>query len=388
MKWLACLLGFSGLGSIFLPTEVCLAKANLAEQFSTLRDQVSLLEQGLLQGLHSQESLKNQVIQIKKIQKLLKLQKQERLLGQKRLTELERTVQELESRRGDLNQRVEAQQQAVRKLLVTLDASQQRGSLGGSLGASLEQEKLEAPRRKVIANLVDRGLKEVESLRVDIEDASRLEVRIQEEKQQLTYLFHDLREQASVLELNRQLKLDFLKRKQKERLHQLENYQRLKNAEAKVETLIGEFNERREVDRLSKAMKEGSFYQLKGKLPFPVLDGKVVGAFGKAFDSRSGLYVFRKGVNIATQKNEKVKAISTGKIAFSGQLPNYGQVVIIDHGDHYYSICGHLGAALKKTRDPVRAGEPIGITGDSSTPLYFEIRSRNVAVNPLQWVFN
>jgi septal ring factor EnvC (AmiA/AmiB activator) len=60
----------------------------------------------------------------------------------------------------------------------------------------------------------------------------------------------------------------------------------------------------------------------------------------------------------------------------------------LDHGSHFYSLFAHLGAISKKTSDTVSSGEMIGITADINTPLYFEIRSRNVAVNPLQWVFN
>ncbi|MEO5968890.1 MAG: peptidoglycan DD-metalloendopeptidase family protein, partial [Bdellovibrionia bacterium] len=258
-----------------------------------------------------------------------------------------------------------------------------------------DTEKLEAPRRKVLANLADHGLKEIEALRADYVDAARLESRIQEEKQQLAYLFHDLKEQESVLELNRHLRIDFLKKKQQERVAQLENYRRLKNAEAQVENLIGQFNARRELERneeteriASREMMQGIFSRLKGKLPYPVNGGKVVANFGRAFDAQSGLYIFKKGVDIEVGKSEPVRAIAAGKIAYAGELPHYGQVVIVDHGDHFYSLCAHLGKISKKATESVGAGDLLGLTGDLNAPLYFEIRARNVAVNPLQWVFN
>jgi septal ring factor EnvC (AmiA/AmiB activator) len=114
----------------------------------------------------------------------------------------------------------------------------------------------------------------------------------------------------------------------------------------------------------------------------------VVSAYGRVYDPRSGLYIFKKGVDISAGKKEPVKAISAGKIAYSGELPDYGRVAIVDHGDHFYSLCAHLGELTKKAGDPVAPGDVVGVTDESGTPLYFEIRARNRPVNPLQWVSN
>jgi septal ring factor EnvC (AmiA/AmiB activator) len=376
-----------------LPLWGAIKPQSLVDQLAALQRQVVSLEQNLLEGLQSQ---KNTTLQVRKIQKLLQLQKLERSLGHQRISELEKTVVELESRKAVLNERMIIQQKAIRRFLMAIEMSSRSESANHVRTFHLpEHERWEAPRRKVLSNLVDRGLKEIEVLRVDLADAAQLEAKIQEEKHQLAYLFQDLKEQESVLEFNRQLQVDVLKRKQNERVTQLENYRKLKSAEAQVERLIGEFNARRELEHaaeterlVTRAMLQGEFSKLKGKLPFPVLGGRVISTFGKSFDPRSGLYIFKKGVDIESVKKEPVRAISSGKVAFSGELPNYGQVVIIDHGEHFYSLCAHLGGISKKTNETVAAGDQIGLTDDSGTPLYFEIRARNVAVNPLQWVFN
>jgi septal ring factor EnvC (AmiA/AmiB activator) len=115
----------------------------------------------------------------------------------------------------------------------------------------------------------------------------------------------------------------------------------------------------------------------------------VVSEFGRVFDSKSKLYVFKKGIDIASgRKKMPVRAVSAGKVAFAGELPDYGRVAIIDHGEHFYSLCAHLGTVTRKAGDAVAAGDFIGATDDSGAPVYFEIRSRNVAVNPLQWLSN
>ncbi len=361
------------------------------EELTAVRAKVASMEQSLLDGLHARKQARQNG---RKLRVLLKLQRQEKALGLQRMKELESTVDELETRRMALNEGIRTQQAAIRKSLRALSKSflddvPNAPSMKGFSGHFPEEEKLEAPRRKVLANLAHRGLREIEALKADLEDADRLEGHIQEEKQQLAYLFQDLKEEESVLVFHQQLQEDFLKKKRSERIAQLENYHRLKSAEAQVEGMIGNFNARKELERAAeeeKRMTQGVFAQLKGKLGLPVADGKVISAFGRAFDPRSRLYVFKKGIDIVAGKDEPVYAISSGKIAYSGQLPNYGQVEIIDHGQHFYSLCAHLGSLMKKPGDFVAAGETIGTTDDAGTPIYFEIRDRNIAVNPLQWV--
>lgn len=371
-------------------------KGPLADRLAAIRERVVDLEGSLLDGLKSQRKAQANV---KKIQQLMALQRQERELGKKRLGELEAKVIELETRRTTLTDRIRAQQAAIRRALVSVERSASTdGATAGDRVRSLhlpERERIEAPRRKALANLVDRGLKEIEALKVDLADAEQLENRIQDEKQQLAYLFQDLKEQEGIMELNRQLQADIIRKRHDERAAQLENYRKLRSAEQQVESLIGQFNARLELERAteterlaSRAMSGGTFARLKGKLPLPVPDGRVVSSFGRGFDPKSKLFIFKKGVEISSGKSSEVRAISAGKIAYSGELPDYGRVAIVDHGEHYYSICAHLGDLRMKAGDAVAAGDLLGTSDESGNPVYFEIRARNVAVNPLQWVSN
>lgn len=330
---------------------------------------------------------------LKRIQKLIELQREERQLSQQRLDELERTILELENRRKDLDQKITTRKNSLRTFLTDLEGSLRETIPQETL---MEREVIEAPRRKVLSKLVDRGVKEIEMLRIDLADADVLESRIQEEKQYLTYLFQDLKEQESVLELNKRIQVDLLREKHQERVAQLENYRKLKTAEAQVEDLIQDFNARIELEKsmererlATKAMMQGAFAQLQGKLPLPV-DGKIISNFGRSFDSNSKLHVFKKGIDILPEASGKgealIKAIAPGKIAYSGELPKYGKVTIVDHGEQFYSLCAQLGELRKKVGDVVSTGDVIGSTDGKGTPVYFEIRARNVPVNPLQWV--
>jgi septal ring factor EnvC (AmiA/AmiB activator) len=358
------------------------------DQLAKIREKVMVLENSLVTQIRSNSQAK---ANIQKLQTLIQLQRQERAIGQKRMQELESTVRELEVRRETLNEKVERQKKSVQRFLIAIESST-RSSMSTGASLNLETEASEAPRRKLLANLTSRSLKELEVLKADLSDADHLETRIQEEKQQLANLFQDLNERESVMELNRQLQVDLLRKNHAERVAQLENYNRLKQSQAQVETLIGEFNARKELEKAvetervaNREMYRGEFAKLKGQLGLPVVGGKIMTAFGRAFDPKSKLFIFKKGIDIQSYKGQPVQAIFPGKVAYSGELPEYGRVAIIDHGHQFYSLCAHLGELSKKPGDPVAAGDAIGLT-DETGVVYFEIRARNVPVNPLQWL--
>jgi septal ring factor EnvC (AmiA/AmiB activator) len=390
------------------PTSVT-RSSRYAEQLDSIRNRATALEDALITNYNSQAQAK---ANLKKLQALIKLRSQERDLGRQRLAELTSTVSELMARRELLREKLNTQKNSVRRLLMAIEGSLRAdsGSTGASmdsvesatgselLESTIESEKFEAPRRKLMANLVSHGLKEVETLHADLDDSDQLEQKIDEEKQHLAYLFQDLDEKESVLELNRQIQSDILHKSRNERIAQLENYRMLKSSQTQVEQMMQDFSARRELERTTEEERRSNsaflsaFAQLKGKLQLPVDGGRVVSSFGRSFDPKSKLFIFKKGIDIAPALHAAprgvVRAVFDGKIAYSGELPQYGQVAIVDHGNHFYTLCAHLGQLTHKAGDRVAAGDAIGLTDDVGTPVYFEIRDRNVAVNPLQWVSN
>jgi septal ring factor EnvC (AmiA/AmiB activator) len=363
--------------------------ASLNDRLTRVRAEVVNLEQSLITSLERNKTAKEN---LRKIQDLIHLQKEETTLGSTRIRELEDTVKDLESRRGVIRERVGIERDAIRKAL--RDLSLADTELPTSPDA-LEHERFEQPRRQLIRSMVLQGVREVDALRADLEDADRLESRITAERGELEATVHEMAESEGILELNRKLQLDLIQKNHADRIAQLETWKKLKTAESQVSDLIRNFNARMEVQETHRAeraasramavMADSPFAKAKGRLPFPVA-GKVVGRFGKAFDVASGLNIFKKGIEIATPAASDIRAISPGKIVYEGELPTYGRLAILDHGDHFYSICGHLGKVAKKVGDVVAMGEKIGVSDSSGNPVYFEIRARNIPVDPLQWI--
>jgi len=62
--------------------------------------------------------------------------------------------------------------------------------------------------------------------------------------------------------------------------------------------------------------------------------------------------------------------------------------VIVDHGDHYYTVSGNLASMDVKVGDEVSAGERLGAVGDEGRGpmLYFEIRHATQTLQPTSWL--
>lgn len=123
-----------------------------------------------------------------------------------------------------------------------------------------------------------------------------------------------------------------------------------------------------------------------GKLPAP-LEGKILNNISRPGEKSFNTH---KGVYIEGEFGSPVNAVFPGRVDFSGTLKGYGQVVIINHGERYYSISAYLLERNANKGDMVFTGDVIGFIGESgltSGPaLYFEIRKGEKSLNPLKWI--
>ena len=69
------------------------------------------------------------------------------------------------------------------------------------------------------------------------------------------------------------------------------------------------------------------------------------------------------GVEVLASAGSIVRAVYGGKVAFADRYGAYGRIVILDHGEHYYSVSGNLGSIDVKIGDDLAVGERIGTNG-------------------------
>ena len=98
----------------------------------------------------------------------------------------------------------------------------------------------------------------------------------------------------------------------------------------------------------------------------------------------------RRGIVIEADQDSPIKAVYSGKVVYSGWFEGYGNIIIIDHGDKYYTVSAHASKLLKGINDRVTKGDIIALVGDTGSLrgpcLYFEIRYQGKLQDPLEWL--
>ena len=149
---------------------------------------------------------------------------------------------------------------------------------------------------------------------------------------------------------------------------------------------------KRTVNKSRETLAPGSpgagFESLRGKLEWPI-PGRIIAPFGKFKHQEFNTEIFRQGIDIDASLGEEIKAVDKGTVVYADRFAGYGKMVIIDHGERYFTIYGHLAEIFKKTGDRVTRGEVLGTAGDSDSlagsELYFEMRKDGHSVDPVPW---
>ncbi len=113
--------------------------------------------------------------------------------------------------------------------------------------------------------------------------------------------------------------------------------------------------------------------------------GTVIRAFGKQRHEEFKDIIFRRGVELAVVNEREAHSIAPGRVTFSGELPGFGKVVLIDHGNRSHSLYGRLGVVLVDPGQEVDRGQAVAElieTDRRGSNLYFEIRENGAPVNP------
>lgn len=132
------------------------------------------------------------------------------------------------------------------------------------------------------------------------------------------------------------------------------------------------------------------FYQQKGKLTWPVINGLVTRHFGKQnHPIHKQVQITNNGIDIRATTNNKVVAIYNGQVAGFQYVPGYQNTLIIQHGN-YYSVYSNLEKVNVKRGDRVVGGQLLGIAGkdaqDDYLEMHLEIWKGKQRLNPAVWL--
>ncbi len=141
-------------------------------------------------------------------------------------------------------------------------------------------------------------------------------------------------------------------------------------------------NTRREKSSINEPLSQGTFSQKISQWKWPN-EGRIISLFSS---KKQG----NKGIDIAGNKGDLIRAAADGKVVYAGDvLRGYGRLIIVKHNDDYLSAYAHNDSILVKEQQTVKAGEIIAKMGDTEAKrvmLHFEVRFRGKSVNPLKYL--
>lgn len=185
-----------------------------------------------------------------------------------------------------------------------------------------------------------------------------------------------------------QNKLEELKNNEIALRHQLikasqEAEQEEKREIAKLEKQKNTQEKRRATEQEKQQIRAGN--GLSGKYALPV-NGKILNRFGS---TQMGELKW-DAIVIQAPSGTPVKAMASGKVSLADWLDGYGFMVVINHGKGDISLYGYNQSVAVSAGNRVSAGQTIAYVGNTGgqnrSALYFAIRRKGVAVNPLKWV--
>lgn len=140
---------------------------------------------------------------------------------------------------------------------------------------------------------------------------------------------------------------------------------------------------------IKQSMADNSpFGQLVKKLPMPV-EGKVIENYGEHIVEDAGVKIMHKGIKISPSSTTTAKSVAGGRVVFADNVKNFNNLVIIDHGSSYYTVYGNLDTLHVSSGKKVSQGDVLGdiiVDKEVENPyLYFELRKKDMALNPALW---
>lgn len=252
-----------------------------------------------------------------------------------------------------------------------------------SLQALIETDSLKEFDRtlKFLKIFADRDYRAILEFRENLKLLTAKRTELANEVQNLVQLKSNLQSQEQKLTSEQDSKMKLLAKLRAERQKQITKMKKLRKRGEKIESeLFGA-----EVIELLGV----SIYEKKGQILPPVM-GPVVQGFGLIKDQEYKFKIAHKGIFFQVPENSEVRSIFKGKVVFAGDLPGYGMAVLVDHGDHYYTVYSYNEVLKVKMGDRVDEGQVIAMSGLGSQHfgrgIYMELRHFSDAIDPLPWL--
>lgn len=233
-----------------------------------------------------------------------------------------------------------------------------------------------------------------------LEDQTQLSLKelkeLEEKNKSLELQHQDTLSQKELLAKNYEKKKQDLKNAHQLYEQSKQELKELKESAKQLQKLLQKAEDTRKQQSKAQGKKssQAAININRNSLIWPI-KGKIISKFGKEYQEQLKTWIFRDGIKIAAKEGQPVIAVADGNVIFAGQFRSYGNVVILDHGEGFFTIYGFLSQIEAEQGQSVIEGQIIGRIGqDTQGPgmgsnqsaLYFEIRKGTSAQDPEIWL--
>ena len=300
------------------------------------------------------------------------------------MEEARRELAGVQARVRDLQAELDRDNAAIEKTLVTLYKFGRLNFFHYLLQArDFEAYTVESKRLALLARYQEDTVAAYLKTLTDLEEAER---RLTAKKKEVADILRATNLKKQELEAERLKTADLVQQIRRNKTTYEQTLRELKDSAEELQVMMAKIASREWT--LPSAFVP--LYELRGRLGWPI-EGRVISSFGLQKHPRFNTIIMNNGIEIAPAKDKAlIAAVHPGKVVYADYFQGYGNLLILDHGMTYYTLYGHCSQFLANLGDMVRAGQPIALVGDSGSLngecLYFEVRYRTKALDPLQWL--
>ena len=283
------------------------------------------------------------------------------------------------------------QKQGIKALKIQVErrlrALREMGELG-SLNILFAAETIpELLSRETYFRLIlDHDREQRHLYKLHIKKLAEEETQLGEQREALKSATAEIENQVLLFEERKQEKQAFLNEfRQQGKLYEV-MLKELGSAEESLKNIIKSLISKSTGELISDPASPGmyDFSLQKGNLNPPVI----------GLLSRTGADGWRNdgkcpGIIFSAPRGSEIRAIFDGTVRYNDIMPGYGKVLIIDHGNKYFSLISQGAHFFKTLGQEVVEGDIIGLTGGGpwvQEGIYFEIRHGEQQEDPLEWL--
>ena len=312
-------------------------------------------------------------------------------------TRIKRAQAEIQLFRGDISKLERQRAGQVNALASRLRAMYRVHAQGGALPVILSGDDpvTRAAAVRHLASLAALDARLIQEYRVTSERLADRKGREEAQQRELASLHEEAKQEQAEVDREAAKRRTLLAKVRDERAYHERMVGELTEASHRLEAFIRELQAKQRKLAKVPPPKGGieppavGFGTLKGRLPWPT-EGRIVTGFGAQVHPRFGTRTFRNGVDIEAAVGRDVSAVHAGHVIYTGWFKGYGNLIIVDHGNEYYTLYAHVAEIEAKEGEDVRQGQRIGTVGDTGSlagpRLYFEVRYQGKPQDPEQWL--